>query len=273
MPFPLHALDYGSRCRLRELATPGEAYYLQTAAPVFTGLKPIQTITHLSDKIVVVSINDKGEFCARRMPNSLALLSYPMKLNGNAPFCVTKTFRIMDFDIKHNAQLIFDNFVLEPEVISFVGGRLTSKFLHDVSVKVKTDVSTVDFLCTFDADVTFDFLCTLFKNMKRLQFSYDQTLHHRWIDTLIDSKLTNMIQIDISEASIDALYVDMFKLIEFMQAQTLSFYIVINLRDDCDDSIKKRAVFNLCGNRSFWLLQWLKGQMGSFRIPLKIDCD
>uniref|UniRef100_A0A7E4URZ6 PCNA_N domain-containing protein n=1 Tax=Panagrellus redivivus TaxID=6233 RepID=A0A7E4URZ6_PANRE len=143
MPFLLHALDYGSRCRLCELATPGEVYDLQIAAPQLSGLQPIQATVHISHDTTIAFMNKNGALCAafkhEPAPNLL-------DLNNDKLFRVTKTLQIEKFDSKHCAQLIFNKFGLEPEKLRFIRCDLTSKFLHDLSAKAKSDIRNISII-------------------------------------------------------------------------------------------------------------------------------
>uniref|UniRef100_A0A7E4ZS51 F-box domain-containing protein n=1 Tax=Panagrellus redivivus TaxID=6233 RepID=A0A7E4ZS51_PANRE len=245
MPFPLHALDYGSRCRLRELVTPREAYDLQIAAPHFDGLKPIQTILRRYSGFTSVRINDDNEFYADFMTKDM---------NNDKLYLVKNHLRIAHFTSNHSAQLITDRFVLAPSQLMFIECDITAKFLQDLCSKTTTNISKLDFMSgSFHDDVTLELVCTLFKELRDLNV-FDNFFTRTWIDTFISHKFTNMTNISVYEASIDLLKVEEKQLIEFMQAQDSNFKVGITLKGNCGDSEVQKILGDLF-SKFFWDLK------------------
>uniref|UniRef100_A0A7E4UYC4 F-box/LRR-repeat protein 4 n=1 Tax=Panagrellus redivivus TaxID=6233 RepID=A0A7E4UYC4_PANRE len=247
MPFPLQALDYGSRCRLRELVTPAEAYDFQLAAPHFDGLNPIQKV---HDRLLVytrVYLNDNVQLCAKAFPAK--------NLNTDELYIIKRELIIAKFAANHSAQLITDRFITSLECLTFRNCDLTAKFLQDLSIKTKNDVQRLTIQqCTLNDDVTLDFVCLLFKKLKSLCVSDNYFLKRTWIDTFVLHQFTNMAMIKIDGASIDLLKVEETQLINFMKAQSETFSIYITLQDNCDSKEVQQILSNLFGNR-FWHLE------------------
>uniref|UniRef100_A0A7E5A0M1 FBA_2 domain-containing protein n=1 Tax=Panagrellus redivivus TaxID=6233 RepID=A0A7E5A0M1_PANRE len=239
MPFPLRALDYGSRCRLRELATPGEAYDLQTAAPHFDGLNPIQKVDMVLQSVKVF-INNNNEFCANEVHGWDGAFGKPLKLNNNELYCVKETVFIENFTTDHSAQMIFDRFIFAPRRFIFAPRRhmkfknciFTRQFLQDISSKIKHEIEGLQFSqCRLHAGVSHVLICKLFKELKYLRFEGD-FWNVDWFDTLVTLKYANMAMIGFYNVSRKILDFNQAQMIRFIKAQTEYFYVDILLNDD-----------------------------------------
>uniref|UniRef100_A0A7E4VD87 FTH domain-containing protein n=1 Tax=Panagrellus redivivus TaxID=6233 RepID=A0A7E4VD87_PANRE len=248
MPFPLHALDYGSRCRLRELATPGEAYELQLAAPDFNGLKPIQEIHSPYLALVEFTFGEN---------NALMAKAYPLfTFDANELYNITSVIVFKNVTSDHNAQLIFDKFSIDPWQLDFKNCYLTPKFLQDISAKIIRDKINLQFGkdCTFHGGVTLELICTLFKNIHILRLSDNGLLDRTWIDVLLAANCNEMTRLEINDTSIEVLSVEEGQLIKFYKEKPKLFTIFITLKEDCDASKVQQALDRLFSER-FWCLE------------------
>uniref|UniRef100_A0A7E4VF52 FTH domain-containing protein n=1 Tax=Panagrellus redivivus TaxID=6233 RepID=A0A7E4VF52_PANRE len=223
MPFPLYALDYGSRCRLRELVTPREAYDLQLAAPHLDGLKPIQKITSI-DRLVL-SLNDKKELDAYMLPFG----QYHYDLSGNSFIEVRCYLEIQRFTLDEFQQ-IFGRFKLIGNVY-FQHCKISSAVIHSISVNAGSNVKTAFFTsCEFDSSVSPECICKSLKNCESLYFQYAALFKCNWIDAFVDADITDMSRLNLMSVSAKVLDIKPEKLFAFIKKQSPDFKLIIGLR-------------------------------------------
>uniref|UniRef100_A0A7E4ZSC5 F-box domain-containing protein n=1 Tax=Panagrellus redivivus TaxID=6233 RepID=A0A7E4ZSC5_PANRE len=250
MPFPLKSLHYDLCRRLRELASPAEAYDLQIAAPHFYGLKPLQQTTHPSP-VIIVSFNDNHQLCAESVSMSKMNDKRTLELNNSVLHIVEQSLILSKFTTLCDAKIIFDHFILAPREIRFYDCDLTPKLLYNVSEKIKKNFSSLNItFCRFHDGATFELVCKLFKKPTFLCVCVLDTsfVNHTWIDALTANEYSNMHSIDIHHVGIDILNIDESQLIEFMKAQQNFFMVNIVLKNEIDDSEVKQSLNRLFGD-------------------------
>uniref|UniRef100_A0A7E4VWF9 F-box domain-containing protein n=1 Tax=Panagrellus redivivus TaxID=6233 RepID=A0A7E4VWF9_PANRE len=245
MPFPLSSLPIDCRYRLRDLATPGEAYDLQIAAPHFHGINPIQKIKYVP-LIVRVFINDDTQFCAE--PSRL------VNLDSNELYSVYANLHIQNLTTSHSAQLILDRFIINPGDLHFENSVVTLKFLQHLAARRNLDTTFLTFeKCKLHTDFTLEVICTMFQKLIILELCNSNPLSQYWINTLIAMNYGNMFRLTINDASIDVLNVDKNQLIKFVKAQRNGFKLSISLKESSDDLEVNEMLETLFSYR-FWQL-------------------
>uniref|UniRef100_A0A7E4V3G1 F-box associated domain-containing protein n=1 Tax=Panagrellus redivivus TaxID=6233 RepID=A0A7E4V3G1_PANRE len=192
MPFPFYALHYDHCYRLRKLATPGELYELQLAAPFLAGLKPIQKLD-IFDAINVF-INHKNEFEAKFFdPNELCASKTTLELNNNNFNICNDWLYITSFSSHDSAQRIFDYFsITDCKMFRFKNCGITAQFLEDIKRKTKY-VERLSFVnCTFENNITPNFICATFKTLKMLKFDRGCPAEGNWIEAFVAAKYSGI---------------------------------------------------------------------------------
>uniref|UniRef100_A0A7E4ZVH1 Pentapeptide repeat-containing protein n=1 Tax=Panagrellus redivivus TaxID=6233 RepID=A0A7E4ZVH1_PANRE len=225
MPFPLNALDYGSRYRLRELATPGEVYDLQTAAPNFDGLKSIQTAKSVDDSSLSLDHSNKLHAYADGQPCDLT----------GSNFYICPSMTIYGVTSINSVQKVLDRFKFTGFSISFNSCKITSAILHMFFIKTGDSIRSVTFYnCTFDSTATPECICKCFKKVNILHIFDGCPFKRDWIDAFINAEITDMYQLSFGNVSTEIFDISQKKLIEFFKRQEL--VLNIRLNDDVDDS-------------------------------------
>uniref|UniRef100_A0A7E4VDP5 FTH domain-containing protein n=1 Tax=Panagrellus redivivus TaxID=6233 RepID=A0A7E4VDP5_PANRE len=249
MPFPLHVLDYGSRCRLRELATPGEVYELQIAAPDFDGLKPFQEIHCAQFGMMDLVFRDKNTLVAKGFPS--------LNFDAHELYSITSAITLKNITADHDAQHIFDKFSIDPWQLDFINCYLTPKFLQDISGKINKRKINLNFGkdCTFHPGVTLELICTFFKKVQILKLSDNGLLDRNWIDVLLAARCNEMTRLEINKTSVDIFSIQESQLIKFLKvAKPRLFTIFITLKENYDDSEVTQALRRLFSEQ-FWQLE------------------
>uniref|UniRef100_A0A7E4UN90 F-box domain-containing protein n=1 Tax=Panagrellus redivivus TaxID=6233 RepID=A0A7E4UN90_PANRE len=250
MPFPLTALPYGFRQRLRELANPNEVYKLQHCAPNFVGLQPIQKIEKLEDCTILL------ETQSARIQNSL-------NYNTSLPLEITET-SLFDPDYitfvgyKTNpvsASLIatlpiFNHFRLSPSNVTF-SGCLVDENLLSLAALLQGLLTELDFNdCKFESSNATQMLCNAFKhvNLKKLYFTLMMCpFNNDWLDAFTEAKYINMDFIRFGTADQSVLDVDARSFAKFIMAQSDSFYLAIQLSSPVDCRRAEKQIKTLFG--------------------------
>uniref|UniRef100_A0A7E4V5C2 BTB domain-containing protein n=1 Tax=Panagrellus redivivus TaxID=6233 RepID=A0A7E4V5C2_PANRE len=237
MPYPLSKLAYGLRSRLRELASPAEAYALQVAAPDFEGFKPIQKLKNVTG--LRLHFNDILPFGYEIEDSTESSDSQLVYRIGSD--CMS----LHNVNRRHSAKPIFDRCFLSAAIgIFFESSHLTATFLHDFGAQTNLTFMSV-FDCTFSADVTPHTFCTAYKNITELTFdNLPQKLN--WVDAFVETNYSGMTLLHFQVGDLDLLKVSTIRIVAFLKAQRHTFSMDIELPryDDAEVRQTLEALFN-----------------------------
>uniref|UniRef100_A0A7E4VF86 FTH domain-containing protein n=1 Tax=Panagrellus redivivus TaxID=6233 RepID=A0A7E4VF86_PANRE len=221
MPFPLHALDYGSRRRLRELATPGEAYDFQIAAPHLDGLKPLINTT--SNSAILSKTRENGitlYFNGKRWRD----------FTGDNFYIIRHSLTVKKLSLA-DAQNMSHHLSLKGCDISIGECQVTSSFLDAISVIADSGITNLTFNieCKFDSSVTPEYVCKKFKKLKNLKFKNDCPFKRNWIDAFVDADMADIESICFENVTTDILDIKQEKLVELFKKQINGFRLTLQL--------------------------------------------
>uniref|UniRef100_A0A7E4ZSP9 F-box domain-containing protein n=1 Tax=Panagrellus redivivus TaxID=6233 RepID=A0A7E4ZSP9_PANRE len=182
MPYPLKKLPYGLRRRLRELATPVEAYALQIAAPNYSGLRPIQKFQSLSN--VQIRVDDQ-----KRLFISVDILTAEI-LQNDQFYCFTGTLTMVNLNPIH-INTICTQFLLKPSSVTFSDSTLDVQCIQNFCAQLKDNVKELRIdKCTITGNVA-KVICDTpaFKKLQKLVLLSPLSLSS-WIEGFIEADIS-----------------------------------------------------------------------------------
>uniref|UniRef100_A0A7E4UTH2 Uncharacterized protein n=1 Tax=Panagrellus redivivus TaxID=6233 RepID=A0A7E4UTH2_PANRE len=252
MPFPLSSLPYGFRQRLRELATPLEAYQLQTAAPHFSGFQPLVMLNR-SDNYRVYNVDGSTSDLHFRQRNSLEKRLIP--LTDNELHLVQELW-VINFKNVDKALSIFNHCVLSPCVgLQFVQMHinlaLVEKIKSSLNLKI-TDYNHANHIypelcfnaCTFDPEAFPAIYRSLFKQFQRIRW-YSFLKEVTWLQDMMNENVTGLHFFYVHFESPEMLDVDKTLFVQFCLAQAPHFNFSVETPRPCSDPLFKQKFDNL----------------------------
>uniref|UniRef100_A0A7E4V9U0 FTH domain-containing protein n=1 Tax=Panagrellus redivivus TaxID=6233 RepID=A0A7E4V9U0_PANRE len=242
MPFPLSSLPYGFRQRLRELATPVEAYQLQTAAPHFCGFEPLVQLNR-PDDIREYQINGSVSDSQLIYYNGLEKQLIP--LTGDSVYLGQR----LELHCLKNVNKVFNHCILSAyEILEFsrmyIDLSLVQKINANLNVKTvyyNHDERARPYLCFISCYVDPEahpvIYRTLFKHFQDISF-FDFPNDSNWLQDMMNENVSGLRNLSFSFRSLEVLNVDKALFKKFCLAQATDFKF--DLRRVCIYSIDRR---------------------------------
>uniref|UniRef100_A0A7E4ZWN4 F-box domain-containing protein n=1 Tax=Panagrellus redivivus TaxID=6233 RepID=A0A7E4ZWN4_PANRE len=216
-------VQYGLRRRLRELATPSEAYALQIAAPNYSGLQPIQmcqAVTH-----VKFSMNQHSKLSITE--NILhTRITRDLDLADNSFYC-TQAISIQKFSLTDSPRLILDRFRLAPTCLCFEHCVIDASFLQQLVAHMERPLLILTFNnCTIQSETVATYTCDAFKSLTDLTLNYCEppaveraSSFPLFLDAFLQMYCTTLEYVDIYSNSLSVLDIDKNKFLTLFMAQ------------------------------------------------------
>uniref|UniRef100_A0A7E4UT62 F-box domain-containing protein n=1 Tax=Panagrellus redivivus TaxID=6233 RepID=A0A7E4UT62_PANRE len=228
MPFPLSSLPYGFRQRLRELATPVEAYQLQTAAPNFSGFQPLVTLNRsgYERQFIVDGLKSDSHYFCSRIPENLLI-----PLTGNELYlgqCLWLQY------LKNIDRVVNHCFLSACKSLEFYRMHLNSTLIKKINANLT--IQTINYnhderpflrivTCTIDAEIIPIIYHTLFKHVGGVSW-IDFPKDSNWLQDMMNNNVTGLHYLRLACKYREALNIDKTLFVKFFLAQAKDFKFV-----------------------------------------------
>uniref|UniRef100_A0A7E4ZZ55 F-box domain-containing protein n=1 Tax=Panagrellus redivivus TaxID=6233 RepID=A0A7E4ZZ55_PANRE len=211
MPYPIEKLQYGLRRRLRELATPAEAYALQIAAPNYSGLQPIQMCQSVDDV----------EFCMNQH-SKLSIIGRILYTNGTRHLNLAdnriygpKTISVNNFSLTDSPRLILDQFRWAPTGLDFDNCIIDASFIQQLAAHMERPLLTLSLHnCSIQSETVATYKAYCEPPAVKGASSFPL-----FLDAFLQMNCTTLEHVDIYSNSLSVLDIDKDKFLTLFMAQ------------------------------------------------------